>query len=124
MNTSDCRKPSGGTWNPSTSDARTKTDVEDYTKGLSALLDLRPITYRYNDVTSLGRSTNYAKFVGFIAQEVEQTDLSSMVMDSGEGFLTVDTSELTYALINAIKELTARIAELENRIQILESRTQ
>jgi len=33
---------------------------------------------------------------------------------------TVDISPVTYALINAIKELNAKIEALENRIQILE----
>ena len=50
--------------------------------------------------------------VGAIAQEIE-TILPDLVKEESTGVKTVDSSNLTWYLVNAIKELTKRIEELE-----------
>lgn len=113
--TSDCQKPGGGTWN-STSDARLKENIVDYAKGLTALKQLHTVNYNYNDITPLGSQTEHKTFTGLIAQEVEQTPFANMVKTDADGYKSLDSSELVYALINAVKELSAEVDALKAKL--------
>jgi hypothetical protein len=106
-------KPGGGSWLAS-SDIRVKKNVQDYTLSAEALLTLRPVTYQYNGL--YGTPNNGVVYTGLIAQEVENTPFSSMVGTynyEGTQLLNLDTSQLVYALINAVQDLTARVKALE-----------
>ena len=118
-------KPGGGAWS-ATSDARIKTVEGDYGLGLTEIEALRPVRYRYkgNDAPpdSSSRHSQVAgkAFVGLVAQEVE-TIFPGMVSQH-EGYIdgeavadlrTLDPSELLFALVNAVKQLAARLATLE-----------
>lgn len=122
-------KSSGGnTWN-NLSDVRTKEKISNYTRGLSTLMKVRPVNYQYRPgFGSKGR------FVGVLAQELEQVD-STMVINTEESrngvdhIKYVDSSNFTYMLINAVKELKhendVRRAEnetLRHRLDALEQR--
>jgi hypothetical protein len=122
-------KPGGGSW-VAPSDIRLKRDVTEYTGGLAQVLALRPITYGYNGKGGLpddGRS-----YVGLDAGETEPVMpelVGSMmvtldpvstdefppteVKEPDTEVKTIDASALVYALVNAVKELTVRIAALE-----------
>jgi hypothetical protein len=123
------QKPGGGPWLDS-SDARIKNVLEDYTPGLDEILELQPkiFTYKGNDTQEEnGESVHKTvaeqnkEFVGLIAQDVEPV-LPGMVLKSGgyidgvrvDDLRTLDSSELIYALVNAVKTLTARIEQLES----------
>jgi hypothetical protein len=105
-------KVGGGSWS-ATSDVRVKQNVEDYTSGLEQILALRPVSYEY--ITSPG------SYVGLIAQEAEE--VMPELVTHKEGTLpdgtkvadlrTLDQTALTFALINAVKELSAKVAALE-----------
>lgn len=114
----DVRKPGGGTFN-SSSDARLKENIVDYSKGLNAIKSLRPVNYNYNDVTPLGEQTKHKTFTGLIAQEVEQTALADMVATGNDGYKLLDVSELTFALVNAVKELSAQVDSLKAEVAAL-----
>jgi hypothetical protein len=121
-------KPGGGSWT-ATSDARIKTVQADYLPGLNEVTALDPVVYRYkgNDTYQEGQqsphqlvATSNTDFVGLIAQDVELV-FPGMVTKS-EGWIdgvkvddmrTLDTSPLIYALVNAVKELAARVEQLE-----------
>ena len=118
-------KAGGGAW-AATSDARIKTVEGDYAVGLSEVMGLQPVRYRYkgNDAAPKGVSAHAGvterSFVGLIAQAVE-TVMPGMVTQ-GEGwidgakvtdFRSLDTTELIFALVNAVKTLTARVEALE-----------
>jgi hypothetical protein len=129
-------QPGGGTWSNS-SDARIKDVEGDYTLGLSEILQLQPIVYRYKgndtDAPPAARSAApYAAsqhrvvadkrtaFVGLIAQEVEPIFPGMVTKRSGfidgepvDDIRDINTTELTFALVNAIKTLAARVAALE-----------
>jgi hypothetical protein len=96
-----------------------KTDVSEFSDGLAQLKKLKPINYRYNG--KAGTNTR-SPFVGLIAQDVlpvlphmvgrfmgrlEETDQQDTEL------LTLDPSALTYVLVNAVKELDARLEALE-----------
>jgi len=121
-------KPGGGSWT-APSDARLKRDVSGYKSGLAQILALQPVQYQYNGRGGLpddGRS-----YVGLDAGETEKVMpelVGSMMVtfdrtQAGEipklpdtEIKTIDSSALTYALVNAIKELAARVAALEDML--------
>jgi hypothetical protein len=102
-----------------TSDARLKEDVRDLDAGLAALRQVRPVRFRYNGRagTSPGRPG-----VGVLAQEIETVlpetvQRASVPDDPALNDLRVfDSSMLTYVLINAVKELAARVEQLEQAL--------
>jgi len=119
INSTNCYKPGGGTW-ADISDERLKHNVEDYKRGLDALAGLRPVTYQFNgkgDTADDGRV-----FTGLIAQEVREvmpemvgTRRGRLNKDDEEetDLLTLDATSLIYALLNAVRELSAKVAALE-----------
>jgi len=118
--TSTASKPGGGTWADS-SDARIKTVEGDYTHGLAELLQLRPVNYRFigNDHHA---PTEGRPYIGLVAQDVEDAmpelvSLTSGTIDGEEidDIRMLDQSPLLFALVNAIKELSARLVALETR---------
>ena len=140
--TGDAVKPTGGPWTAS-SDARIKTVTGEYAQGLDAIKQLRPVTYRFrgNDVqfpdavenkqkTVKGKpnpsSMHYAlakegkEFIGLIAQQAEQSmpETVSKIAAEIEGipvddYRVLDSGPILYALVNACKELAARVEALE-----------
>jgi hypothetical protein len=129
-------KPGGGSW-VDTSDERIKNVLGDYAYGLDAVRRLAPVRYTFKgnntaDAPAPGKSTPYEnsghhdaavsgrEFIGLIAQEAE-TVLPGMVTQipgyiDGEqvnDLRVLDTNELIYALVNAVRELATRIETLE-----------
>jgi hypothetical protein len=112
----------GTTWT-NVSDARVKTDVTPYAIGTAAIKQLRPVDYIYNG--EYGTPENGIVQTGLIAQEVLTTPLASMVgtrvyTDPQTGQQTtlydLNTNQLVFALINAVKELDARVKALEPKV--------
>jgi hypothetical protein len=110
-----------GTWN-SLCDAQLKQDIAPYGRGLEAVLQLRPVVFRYNGLAGL--PTDEPHF-GLIANDVA----SVMPELVGEALMllrpddeapttvkTVDPGRLIYALVNTVKELTARLVALEAKV--------
>jgi hypothetical protein len=110
---SDVQKVGGGSFN-SYSDSRYKQDISAYGKGLAEIKQVEPKNYRYTAEFMKSGSPSQA-FVGVIAQELEGTAFANCVKTDANGYKIVDTSELTFALINAVKELSAKIDQLEAR---------
>ena len=88
------------------SDERLKDNIETLTDGLDKVEQLRGVTYTRDEKESLG----------VIAQEVEKI-LPEIVLtaDDEMGTKSVDYSRITAVLIEAVKELSARVKELENK---------
>jgi hypothetical protein len=116
-----CYKPGGGVWLDS-SDVRLKQGIEDYTTSLDAILKLRPVSFEFNGLAETVTGTRY---IGLIADEVEAV-MPEMVgswkrklhpEDEHEvDVKTLDTTALTFALINAVKLLAAKVSALEGRV--------
>jgi hypothetical protein len=117
-------KPGGGSW-AALSDARLKEDIRPYTRGLAELRALRPVRYKYKK-EYWAASDRY--FTGLIAQEVQDV-VPEMVHpyqfqaigDKLLDVLAVDPSDLTYMLINAVKELDSENHQLKARLAALEA---
>jgi hypothetical protein len=121
-------KPGGGMW-AATSDRRSKSSVDEYSKGIKELMQVNPVTYTYNGRfgTPAGKS-----YVGVVAQELQEV-VPSMIIEAKynpatleetesanydasryeEEFLAVDPSEFVYMLINSVKEQQAVIENMQ-----------
>ena len=88
------------------SDARLKDNIETLEDGLAKVEQLRGVTYTRDDKEN----------IGVIAQEVEKI-LPEIVKtaDDEMGTKSVDYSRITAVLIEAVKELSVRVKELENK---------
>jgi hypothetical protein len=106
------------TYNPSTgtlsstifnslSDARAKTNVRELGYGLDTVLAMTGHKY---EMAATGTTS-----IGLIAQEVQEI-VPEVVSASVDGMLGINYPVLTAVLIEAIKELTAKVASLENII--------
>lgn len=100
---------SGGNLARSTSSRRYKTNILNYTKGVSEVNKLRPVTFKSTD----GDEKTYA---GLIAEEVHEAGMPEFVVynDSGEPD-AIAYANIVALLIASIKELSTRVAELENK---------
>jgi len=105
----------GGQIRRSTSSLRYKTDVQDYTRGLQAVLNLRPVTY-------LSKSGEGGRFAGFIAEEVHAAGLVEFVSYDNEGRPdALHYPHMVALLASALKEASAKIDALTARVSALES---
>jgi len=88
------------------SDERLKDNIQTLENGLDKVNQLRGITYTRKEKEN----------IGVVAQEVEKI-LPEIVLtaDDEMGTKSVDYSRLTAVLIEAVKELSARVKELENK---------
>lgn len=89
-----------------TSDGRLKEDVKPIEQALSKVERMRGVSYVRNDLEDRRR------FVGVIAQEMRSV-LPEAVQEGSDGYLAVDYCALSPVLIEALKELAARVRQLE-----------
>ena len=119
----------------SSSDSRDKTDINDFTKGLDWIKGLRPVTYRWDRRTWYGTEENpYGTpdgskkrsrlHVGFLAQEALAVEQSNGYGHNNDDSLILNLTDdgmsygmkyerLVPILVNAIKELSAKVTALE-----------
>jgi hypothetical protein len=100
------------------SDARLKEDVRELEAGLAQLRRVRPVRFRYN-----GRAGTPAgqEGVGVLGQEIEKIFPEMIRQVPGgldgepdtENLRIYDGSALTFVLVNAVKELAAKVEQLE-----------
>ena len=116
----DAAKPGGGSWT-ATSDSRVKENVKPYTKGLTEILLVNPVNYEYNGLAGTKKGK---EFTGVIAQEIK--DIFPETVNTYKAKLNEEDEEktelynfestaLTFALINAVKELKAEIDLLKSK---------
>jgi hypothetical protein len=94
-------KPGGGSWG-TYSDGRLKTLNGSFHSGLSQVLKLNPVRYRYKPDNALGiRDTD--EHIGVVAQEVQRV-IPEAVTENSKGYLLVNNDPIIWAMLNAIKE--------------------
>lgn len=105
------------------SDQRIKKNVQPYTKSLTDIETLNPVTFQYNG--QYGTTDDGVTRVGLIAQQVQTSDMPEIVetykyVDPDTKVETdiyiINPSELVFALINTVKELDARVKALEAKV--------
>ena len=119
-------KPTTNTWIIA-SDERIKTNVQNYTKGLAEICQIRPITYDYNGKGGFAAGPGG---ISILAQEIQP--IFPECVNSYKGKLNPEDEEetdilnynghaITFALINAVKELNAKVEALQTRVAELET---
>ncbi len=94
-------KPGGGSWG-TYSDGRLKNLNGSFTSGLSQVLKLNPIRYRYKADNALGiRDTD--EHIGVVAQDVQRV-IPEAVTENSKGYLLVNNDPIIWSMLNAIKE--------------------
>jgi len=123
----DVKKPGGGEWD-STSDKRTKKNVNRYEAGLEDVLKLNPVTFNYNG--KAGISDTEKTHVGLIAQEfaeiapyaIDKFTYTEKGNSKTEEYLSLNASSVKYMLVNAVKEQQALIEAQKAKIESLEEK--
>lgn len=95
----------------STSSLKYKKNIQNYTKGLDVIMQMRPVTYN-----SINESEKGVLYAGLIAEEIHDLGLTEFVQYADDG--TPDA--LSYAnmvslLVKGIQELKAEIEILKNK---------
>lgn len=149
LSTNSAAKPSSNTWTVA-SDARLKTNIQEYSEGLKEVLAIHPIWFTYTGEAGMPKETG----VGVLAQELQKV-APHMVKDwtyvpskkekiaedgteipngakaedvlvpdytNAKTYLAVDNGAMTYMLINAIKEQQKMIEELKREIDALKNK--
>jgi hypothetical protein len=101
-----------------TSDKRIKKNIVDNNNGLDIINQIQVRNFEYRlpeEITEVPQDQAVQKQgvqLGVIAQELKEI-LPECVKTESTGVMTVDADNLTWYLVNAVKELTARIKQLE-----------
>lgn len=110
------------------SDIRLKTNIQNYTKGLNEICQVRPVTYDYNgkcgipvgpggiSIIAQELQTVFPECVGTYKAKLNPED------EHDSELLNYNLHAITFALINSIKELNLKIQSLETRIEELENK--
>jgi trimeric autotransporter adhesin len=122
-------KPGGGSWTVA-SDKRLKQEITPYKEGLTQVMEINPVWFRYNGKAGLPTEK---KHVGVIAQDMQKiaphTVSEFVYVDSlgkEEKYLDYDANAMAFMLVNAVKELKTEFQDQmeQKNIQIQELQKQ
>ena len=108
------------TWS-TTSDQRLKKNIADNNEGLGKINSIRVRNFEYRlpeEITDVPQNQAIQKTgvqLGVIAQELQQV-LPECVKTESTGVMSVDTDNLIWYAINAIKELKAEVDSLKSQL--------
>jgi hypothetical protein len=94
------------------SDKRLKSNIQPISSPLDKIKLLKGYTYNRESTESTNKITS--KYMGLIAQELENV-IPEVISRDNDGFMSIAYGNLAGLFVEAIKELTTRIELLENR---------
>lgn len=101
------------------SDQRLKDIKGSFTRGLTAIKNIKPVLYKWNEKSGLETEHTYA---GFIAQEIKKV-IPEAVGQGKDGYYTLSDRPIIAALVNAVKEQQVMIdrqgKEIDNLKKII-----
>jgi hypothetical protein len=104
-------RPGGGAWT-NLSDLRLKRNVKPLQGALQKLLNLRGVSYRWQEPAKHGNLTG--EQMGFVAQEVEAV-FPEWVSTNTDGFMDLTIRGLEALVVEAFRELNNKIEALERK---------
>lgn len=113
----NAQKASGTTWsNPSAREI--KQDIQPYAQGLQAVLALNPVTYRFNDSSGYDVDDTHIGLVHDETGHMPEMHRTAIIgpPDEPREVDALDCSAVTFALINAVKELKAELDALKAQL--------
>ena len=93
------------------SDERLKDNIRSIEDPLAKVLSIRGVTYTWKD-----EATHSGDDIGVIAQELELLNLPGMTQTRPDGYKAVRYERLTALLVEAVKELSGKVSELEAKL--------
>lgn len=108
-----------------TSDERLKTNIQPFARGLADIIKINPATYQWNAVgQELTKFAADAVHAGFIAQDIQAAIPEAVGSENHEGqeYLAISDRPVLAAAVNAIKELSAQLAELKAELAALKGK--
>jgi len=105
------------------SDQRLKKNIVDNNVGLDKVVQIQVRNFEYrteDEITDLPKNQAIKKEgvqLGVIAQELQQV-LPDCVKEESTGVMSVDSTDIMYHMINAIKELNAKVIALETKLGV------
>jgi hypothetical protein len=96
----------------SVSDERIKKNIRPFSRGLSEIIAINPILHGYSIASGLDQSRD--DYAGFSAQQVQPL-IPEAIGVNADGMLSFSDRPIMAALVNAVKELSARLAALESK---------
>jgi hypothetical protein len=113
----------GTAWT-ATSDRRIKKDIVPNTKGLAAIVQIEPKNFYYKSDDEIQEELPGAKedlplnklTTSAIAQELDPIFPEAINRRGEHDIMSVNTDPIFWAMINAIKELSAKVEELEVKL--------
>ena len=115
----DADKSAGGTSWGVFSDERLKDIKGGYSRGLSAVMGLRPVRFSYKKENALLLQSD-SEIIGFSAQALQKV-VPEAVTKSASGYLVVHSDPILWAMLNAIKEQQKEIEQLKGQIRKLQT---
>jgi trimeric autotransporter adhesin len=100
------------------SDKRFKENIKPLNNTLEKLQKLNGYNYTFKTEEFKDKNFNSGRQIGFIAQEIKEV-FPELVMDTRDGYLAVNYTQMTPVLVEAIKEQQAQIEELKAMIKTL-----
>lgn len=98
----------------SVSDERLKKNIHPYIYGLKEILGINPITYQWN---SKQKHDTVGVYAGFSAQNVKANlPLGTDEAKTGEKYLSLQDRAIMAALVNSVKELSAKVDAQQKEI--------
>ncbi len=106
------------------SDIRLKKDIKPFKDGLEKLLKINPVEYKYNGKGNMIPDKNQ---IGIIGQEIAEVlpytiSIAKVALEENEApsdVMFFDANALFYVLINSVKELSAKVDDLQNQLNLL-----
>jgi trimeric autotransporter adhesin len=112
-------KTGGGSWG-TFSDGRLKNLNGSFNTGLSQVLKIHPVRYRYKADNAMGiRDTD--EHIGVVAQEVQKV-IPEAVTQNSKGYLLVNNDPIIWTMLNAIKEQQGLIHKQQVLVQIQQAK--
>ncbi|NVK83424.1 MAG: tail fiber domain-containing protein, partial [Cytophagia bacterium] len=106
-----------------TSDRRFKKDITPLNNALSSVLQLEGKRYQWDLNNVANRPFKAGDQIGFIAQEVQKI-FPELVKTDSEGYLSMNYSQLTPVLVEAIKEQQTQIDTLNKEVEDLKQKVE
>jgi hypothetical protein len=92
------------------SDIRWKENIKEINSAIEEINKIKTYTFNWKDKENKGKELQ----AGVIAQELENTALSHLVLEDNEGYKSVSYTGIIAYLVQAIKELNEKLTNLEN----------
>ena len=108
-------KPGGGSWG-TFSDRRLKTLEGNFGSGLSQILKINPVRYRYKEQNAMGIHDR-DEHVGLVAQDLQKV-IPEAVTENSKGYLLINNDPILWAMLNAIKEQQGQIRKQQEQIRV------